>query len=159
MEKTKLNTKSIARIAAVQAIYQYATASNELDANIETILMRTISFYKDKDVKNDHDIAEDINIKLKPSYNYMKELVHFAHDNINELDQIITDNLKEGWSLERLPKLLHACLRVAICELKFFPDTPRKCVINEYTSIAGDMLSDGEIGFVNSLLDNFSNNK
>lgn len=154
MTKIQLNSKSIARIAAIQTIYQLGNSQN--DSDIETLLLRIIDFYKDKEVKNDHEIHRDTNMKLKPSYSFLKELVHYSYENIEEINEIITSYLIDDWTLKSLPKLLLATLQVSICEIIYFPDTPRNVIINEYTDIANDMLDLGEVGFVNSVLDNYS---
>ncbi|MDG1437040.1 MAG: transcription antitermination factor NusB [Rickettsiaceae bacterium] len=154
MSKPQLNTKSIARIAAIQALYQFKNDTN--DSDIDTILLRIIDFYKDQDVKSDHDLQSNTKLKLKPSYNHLKELVKFAHENLEEIDALIQQYLTKEWTLASLPSLLHATLRVAICEIKYFPETPYKVILNEYTDIASNMLDDSEIGFVNSVLDNYA---
>ncbi|GAB4168568.1 MAG: transcription antitermination factor NusB [Rickettsiaceae bacterium] len=154
MSKIQLNSKSIARIAAIQTIYQLENNQDSTDVN--TLLLRIIEFYKDKDVKKDHELDQDIQLKLKPSFNYLKELVGYTHDNVNDIDAVIAQHLTKEWTLKSLPKLLLATLRVAVCEMKFFPETPRNVIINEYTDIASDMLDAGEVGFVNSVLDNYA---
>ena len=154
MAKTQINTKSIARIAAVQTIYQYENDSNTSD--IETLLLRIREFYKDKDLKSDYELDKTSKLKLRPSYNYLNELVKFTYENLEEIDQIIEKHLTNEWDIKNRPKLLFATLRVALCELKYFPETPSKVIINEYTDIASDMLDSGEVGFVNSLLDKYA---
>lgn len=154
MTKTQINTKSISRIAAVQTIYQFENDKNTSD--IETLLLRIREFYKDKDLKSDYDLDTTSKLKLRPSYNYLNELVKFTYENLEEIDQIIEKHLTNEWNIQNLPKLLFATLRVAVCELKYFPETPSKVIINEYTDIASDMLDSGEIGFVNSLLDKYA---
>lgn len=154
MTKTQINTKSISRIAAVQTIYQFENDKNTSD--IETLLLRIRDFYKDKDLKSDYDLDKTSKLKLRPSYNYLNELVKFTYENLEEIDQIIEKHLTNEWNIQNLPKLLFATLRVAVCELKYFPETPSKVIINEYTDIASDMLDSGEIGFVNSLLDKYA---
>ncbi len=154
MAKVQLNTKSIARIAAIQALYQFDNKDNKTD--IDIILLRIIDFYKDHDVKNDYDLEKNSKLKLRPSYNYLKELITSTYKNLNEIDTIIKQHLTKEWTLTNLPKLLCATMRVAICEIKYFPETPHKVILNEYTDIASDMLDEGEIGFVNSVLDNYA---
>jgi transcription antitermination protein NusB len=154
MIKTQINTKSISRIAAIQTIYQFENENSTSD--IETLLLRMIEFYKDKDLKSDYEIDKLTKLKLKPSYNYLSELVKFTHENIGEIDLIVEKHLTNEWNLQNLPKLLFATLRVAVCELKYFPETPSKVIINEYTDIASDMLDTGEVGFVNSVLDKYA---
>ena len=154
MAKTQLNTKSISRIAAIQTLYQCESNNNEID--MEMLLLKMVDFYKDTDIKNDYELDKKSRLKLRPSYSYLKELVKFTHENLEEIDTIIQQHLTKEWTLESLPKLLTATLRVAICEIKYFPDTPRKVILNEYTDIASDMLGEGETGFVNSVLDNYA---
>jgi len=154
MAKAQLNTKSIARIAAIQALYQFENENNDTD--IKTILLNIIDFYKDNDIKNDYELEKNSKLKLRPSYNYLSELVKITHEHLEEIDAIIKQHLTKEWTLDSLPKLLSATLRVAICEIKYFPETPSKVILNEYTDIAGDMLDEGEVGFVNSVLDNYA---
>lgn len=154
MIKTQINTKSISRIAAIQTIYQFENDKESTD--IDTLLLKMKEFYKDEDIKSDHEIDKISKLKLRPSYSYLGELVKFTHDNIEDIDQIISTRLTAEWSIQSLPKLLFATLRVAVCELKYFPETPCKVIINEYTDISSDMLDSGEIGFVNSVLDKFA---
>jgi transcription antitermination protein NusB len=154
MTKTQINTKSISRIAAIQTIYQYE--NNDSTSDIETLLLRIVEFYKDKDIKSDYELDKESKLKLRPSYNYLNELVKFTHENIQEIDKVVEKHLTNEWNLQNLPKLLFATLRVAVCELKYFPETPSKVIINEYTDIASDMLDSGEVGFVNSVLDKYA---
>jgi N utilization substance protein B len=153
MSTYKINTKSIARIAAVQTIYQYQNSIGETD--IQTVLLRMNEFYKDPNLKDDHDLKNS-KLKLRPSYKYLEELVNFTHQNLEEIDLIIKEHLSKDWQISDLSALLHAILRVAICEIKYFPETPFKVIINEYTDISSDMLDENEVGFVNSLLHNYS---
>jgi len=155
MFNSQLNSKSIARIAAIQTLYQFET--NKHDTNIETLLLQIIDFYRDKDIKSDYELDSKSLLKLKPSFNYLKELVKYTHENIEGIDQIIENHLSNEWTIKNLPKLLFATLRVSICEMKYFPETPRNVIINEYTDIASDMLDDGQVGFVNSVLDKYAN--
>lgn len=154
MTKTQINTKSISRIAAVQTIYQFENDKNTSD--IDTLFLRIRDFYKDKDLKSDYELDKLSKLKLRPSYNYLNELVKFTHENLEEIDKIIEIHLTNAWNIQNLPKLLFATLRVAVCELKYFPETPSKVIINEYTDIASDMLDSGEVGFVNSVLDKYA---
>ena len=157
MLSSQLNSKSIARIAAIQTLYQFETDKH--NTNIETLLLQIIDFYRDKDIKSDYELDSKSLLKLKPSFNYLKELVKHTHDNIQEIDKIIEDHLSNEWTIRSLPQLLFATLRVSICEMKYFPETPRNVIINEYTDIASDMLDDGQIGFVNSVLDKYADKK
>jgi N utilization substance protein B len=157
MTNPQINTKSIARIAAIQTLYQFASSKGESDIN--SSLARMKEFYKDEDFKSDHEVDEKSKLKLRPSYTYLEELVKHAHDNLAQIDEIISKHLTKEWTLANIPMLLHAVLRVAICEINYFPETPKKVILNEYTDIASDMLDDNEIGFVNSVLHTYANSR
>lgn len=146
MSSNKINKKSIARIAAVQAIYQNILQNNE---DMDDIMQNVLSFYQnDSSITNLPD-----NLKISLSISHFKMLVKSVFENINKLDEIIDNHLTNDKDPAHMPILLRALLRVSICELLFCPTTPAKVVINEYTDIANDMLNEYEIGFVNSVLD------
>ncbi|NRB10058.1 MAG: transcription antitermination factor NusB [Rickettsiaceae bacterium] len=150
----KINNKSISRIAAIQTLYQHA--NSEPITSIEITLEKIIDYYKNSNIDSDYGLDNTSKNKLKPSYKHLQELVTFTNENITEIDKIITSYLKQGWTIETLPILLLSILRVAITEIKFFPEIGAKIIINEYTDIASDMLNENEIGFVNSVLDKFA---
>jgi len=154
MSSNKINKKSIARIAAVQAIYQNILQNNE---DMDDIMQNVLSFYQnDSSITNLPD-----NLKISLSISHFKMLVKSVFENFNKLDEIIDNHLTNDKDPAHMPILLRALLRVSIAELLFFQTTPAKVVINEYTDIANDMLNEHEIGFVNSVLDKIAkeNNK
>lgn len=158
----KLNTKSIARLAAVQTYYNYQVNTDNQD--IQMSLDQITAYYKDQEnIYEDYDleemVAEKNQISIKPSYSFLEKLISCTDDNIDDIDKTISGNLKENWSLNRLPILTLAVLRVAIGEMHYLKETPIKVVINEYTNIANDLLDEREVGFVNSLLDKVSKEK
>lgn len=150
---SQVNTKSIARIAAIQTFYDYEATKSELK-DIGTSLLGIINYYKESDIASDIDLSHKKNLKIKPSYNFLRDLVKFTFEDLQNIDNIITDHLASDWTVERLPGVLFAILRVAIGEMIYFPETPEKVIISEYTDIAGNMLNTKDIGFVNSLLEN-----
>lgn len=151
MIKTQINTKSIARIAAIQTIYQLNCEVKKVD--IDILLFKVREFYKDKDLNSDYELNKNSKLKLRPSYTHLNELVRFTYKYLAQIDGIIIQYLTHASSNTNLAKLLLATLRVAICEIKYFPNTPSKVIISEYTDIASNMIDLKEIGFVNSLLD------
>lgn len=154
MKTNQISNKSIARIAAVQTIYQIA---NDRTIDLASLLLRTKEFYKDADFKIDNEVDPASSLKIKPSFTYLEELTKFTVDNLEEIDETIAKFLTKEWTINNLPLLLHSILRVAFCEIIYFPETPKKVVINEYTDIASDMLAETEVGFVNSVLHNYAN--
>jgi len=146
-----ISSKTIARIAAVQALYQYHLTP-QLFNNSAQLVEAVKKYYQDEMFLEDLDL-EDNKLKIKLNYPYFNELVTFAINNTLEIDTIIKNHLSKEWNFENLHLNLQAILRAGLTELKYFPETPKKVIINEYTNLAADMLKPQEVGFVNSLLD------
>ncbi len=150
----KINTKTIARIAAVQALYQYQ--SNHQEQSAEELITSIANYYKDNELNDDLEITSESRTKVKLNISHFTKIVTFAIKDQESIDQIIESHLSEGWKWENLHTTLIALLRASICELRYFPEIPYKVIINEFTNIASDMLKDNEVAFVNSLLDKVS---
>lgn len=152
---SKITTKTIARIAAVQAIYQYQLGDYKQD--VEEIILSLANYY------NSGEYAEELGsgckIKIKLHTNHFSALVRYTIDKMEHLDKIITGSLDREMKMEDMPLMLSAMLRTGTTELFYFPETPSKVVINEFTNIAGDMLAPQEVGFVNSILDKLAGNR
>lgn len=148
-----ISNKTIARIAAIQILYQYGLSSKE--QNPEELVQKMIDFYNDQETKEELEIKTiDRNKKIKPSKTHLTQLVKLTTTNLIDIDKIIVLHLVSEEKINAIPRLVLAMLRVSICELKFFPETPYKVVINEFTDIASEMITENEVGFINSLLDN-----
>lgn len=153
MSSKQVNTKTIARIAAIQTLYQYHLSGYEL--NIDELVQNMIKHYQNGELHDDFELTAE-HIKMKLSNVYFTSLVQCTIEHLGKLDSIILTHLDKKGGLDSLSILLLAILRIGICELKFFPEVPKKVVINEFTDITNDMLSGNEVSFVNSVLDNIS---
>lgn len=147
----KINIKSIARIAAVQVLYQYQQQTQK--QNIDAIMQQTLDYYQNADSGSDHEIEGEENIKIKLSVGHFNQLVTHTMSNLPTIDLMITEHLSDNWQISDLSILLLSILRTGICELKYFPETPKKVIISEFTDIANSLINEKEIGFVNSILD------
>lgn len=100
----------------------------------------TSSYFIEKEFKNkeDEDFSRDL---LKNITAYFEELVSFI------------DNNTPNWDLSRIAKLDLIILIVGLGEMKFFPNTPKKVVINEYIEIAKNYSTQKSSSFINGVLD------
>ncbi len=71
---------------------------------------------------------------------------------IENLDNIISANLKGGWRIGRISKVSLAILRLAICEMTKFNDIPVSVSINEAVELAKKYAAEEDSSFVNGLL-------
>ena len=151
MSSNKINTKTISRIAAIQTLYQYQLNEHNKDINI--LVQEMLSFYQEEKSQTNSVFNSHKPIKVKLSINHFNSLVKATTENLDQIDVLISNNLTKEWKITNLQQLLLAILRVAVCELTFFPEISYKIIVNEFTDITSDMLSDSEVGFVNSILD------
>lgn len=82
---------------------------------------------------------------------FLVRLVEGVIDNLEEIDQIITDHL-ENWSLKTIATVEKTVLRIATYEMNYEKNIPKEATINEAVEIAkkfGDVKS-GK--FVNGIL-------
>ncbi|MFM2025187.1 MAG: hypothetical protein RLZZ56_1200 [Actinomycetota bacterium] len=83
-------------------------------------------------------------------FSYAKEIVEGVIDNHSEIDDLL-ETYSEGWSIERMPNVDRAILRVGIWEI-VYSDTPNAVVVNEAVDLAKEYSTDESGGFINGLL-------
>ena len=71
---------------------------------------------------------------------------HLAH-----IDDLISSHL-QGWTLERLPAVDRAILRLAVWELLHAEDVPEPVAVDEAVELAKKLSTDESPGFVNGVL-------
>ncbi|MGE2834414.1 transcription antitermination factor NusB [Mycobacterium sp. SMC-4] len=71
---------------------------------------------------------------------------HSAH-----VDDLISAHL-QGWTLDRLPAVDRAILRVAVWELLHAEDVPEPVAVDEAVELAKELSTDDSPGFVNGVL-------
>jgi N utilization substance protein B len=70
---------------------------------------------------------------------------------LDEIDRLI-DGAAEHWTIDRMPAVDRALLRLATYELAHEPGTPTAVVINETVRIAKDYSTEGSGRFINGVL-------
>ena len=78
-------------------------------------------------------------------------LAKTIHQN-DELVALIQPKLK-NWEMDRVATLDLVLLKMAVCELKYFPTIPVKVSINEYIDLAKEYSSPQSGRFINGVLD------
>ncbi|MBL8566519.1 MAG: transcription antitermination factor NusB [Hyphomicrobiaceae bacterium] len=133
--------RSLARMAAVQALYQMDIAGTDLNAVIrEFETTRFTGEEKDDLVANaDTQFFADI----------LRGVVRRQRD----IDPVVDDQLASGWRLVRVDSILRAILRAGVFELQERRDVPARVVINEYIEVAHAFFADEEPKVVNGILD------
>jgi N utilization substance protein B len=82
---------------------------------------------------------------------YTVTVAHGVTEHAAHVDDLISAHL-QGWSLERLPAVDRAILRVAVWELLHGEDVPEPVAVDEAVELAKKLSTDDSPGFVNGVL-------
>ena len=134
-------SRSAARLAAVQALYQM-----EMEATPLAKLLHEFHQHRLGATIEDATYAD-------AEQDFFDDVVSGTDARRAEIDGLITARLAEGWSLNRLDRPMRAVLRAGTYELIARPDVPVASVISEYVDVAKAFYDKKESGFVNGLLD------
>lgn len=128
---TKRHERTLSRRQAIQVLYQ----SDILDESPIALLERDDAFIDE----------------AKPS-EYAEFLVRGTTEHLPELDAHIKAN-SENWSMDRMPSVDRAILRLACYEMMFVDEVPISVAINEAVDLAKDFGGEDESPkFVNGVL-------
>lgn len=143
--KTRMPTRSlprsVARLAAVQALYQMDMAGTDANRVIEEFVdcrLREVAASLGAD---EADVA------------YFRDIVLGVVREQRGIDPALDAHLAEGWRLSRIDSILRAILRSAAYEIAAHEDVPAKAIINEYVDIAHAFFEAAEPKVVNGILD------
>jgi N utilization substance protein B len=141
MSQTRSRSRSAARLAAVQALYQQDMEGTPLPRLLHEF--------------HEHRLGATIEDAQyhEAERDFFDDIVTGAEARGEEIDALISGRLAEGWTLERLDRPMRAILRAGAYELIARPDVPIASVITEYVDVAHAFYDKRESGFVNGLLD------
>jgi N utilization substance protein B len=133
--------RSAARLAAVQALYQYNMEKTPLARLLNEFHQHRLGREIEDEQYADAEIA------------FFDDLVSGTIARAEEIDALVAGKLAEGWSLARLDKTMVQILRVGTYELLARADVPTGAAISEYVDVAHAFFEEREAKFVNGLLD------
>jgi N utilization substance protein B len=141
MSKAGHQERSVARLAAVQALYQMEVSG----VGVEAVVREFLDHRFGGDIEGEHLAEAD--------EAFFAELVRGVVEDQAAVDHAIAKRLAAGWRLERIDATLRAILRAGAFELTRRPDVPTEVAIDEYVEIAKSFFEGPEPGFVNAALD------
>jgi N utilization substance protein B len=130
-----------ARLAAVQALYQWQEGQDEPGDIVEQFLSVRTGEAGEGGMRRDAD---------KPLF---KDVVEGTASHKEELEKTVSAALAENWTWGRIDRLVRAILLAGVYELVHRRDVPPKVAINEYVEVAHVFYGESEATFVNSVLD------
>jgi len=133
--------RSVARLAAVQALYQMEVSGIGADAVVREF----------RDHRFDGDI--DGGTLATADEDFFAQLVRGVVAAQADVDAAVTRRLAAGWPLRRIDATARAILRAGAFELMRVPDVPIEVAIDEYVEIAKSFFAGPEPAFINGALD------
>jgi N utilization substance protein B len=133
--------RSVARLNAVQALYQMEMGGQGLNEILEAYSQDGLARQIDEHVLHQPDVT------------LMRTILEQALARQTEIDRKVDAILIEGWPLHRVESVLRAVLRAGGAEMLACPTVPIRVIITEYVDIASAFLAREETGMVNAILD------
>lgn len=135
---------SVARLLAVQALFQMEAGGTSLD--------RTREDFADRDFAG---VVEGSRL-IEPDPFHFDRLLSTAVDEQPQIDRATDGALSENWPIDRIDPVLRAVFRAAGAEL-VGTATPTRVIISEFVDVAKAFLPDSPAaGFVNAVLDHMA---
>ncbi|MEI7419635.1 MAG: transcription antitermination factor NusB [Actinomycetes bacterium] len=129
-----MSSRSKARKRAVDALYA-AEMRDEMATDLLTATQESVA-----DRQNQDEI-----------FDFAMELVSGVLANQIEIDELLS-SLAQNWTLDRMPALDRAILRLGIYEIAFGHQVPAEVVISEAVALASELSTDDSPAFVNGIL-------
>ena len=133
--------RTVARLAAVQALYQMELGGE----GVETVISEFSDHRFEADIEGERLAEAD--------EDWFAQIVRGVVDGQASIDAAVTRRLASGWKLERLDATIRALLRSGAWELMERPEVAREVVIDEYVELAKAFFDPAEARFVNAALD------
>ena len=129
----------MARIVAVQALYQRELTEAETEALIEEFIT--------------HRLTAPLGEETTADADYFAGIVRGVSTAQEQIDDTITATLPPQWALLRLDSTLRALLRAGCFELLLYKQAPPKALVADYVDMAHAFFEEETAGMANAILD------
>ncbi len=99
------------------------------------------------------ELARDPENGVAPVADYTREIVSGAAEELDDIDDAIARYLSSEWSLERIPAVDRAIMRVAVWEILFNADVPNATALVEGVELASEYSNDKAAPYIHAVLD------
>lgn len=148
MSKNSSNnvSKKLARLAAVQALYQISYEQQPATQIIRDYIDNTFSSLRDDLTAGDIELGQ-------PDAELFGLLVNGVVDHQQEVDEMLSGAFSEKVSGGRMELLLRIIMRAGVYELHHCASVPVGVIINDYVDVSRAFFNSKEPGLVNAVLD------
>lgn len=114
-------------------------------------LIYEIEIQKESEEEQFDIFVENNEISNNQVIEYLKDIKDGISKNSEEINKLITNNLKENWSLNRISKINLSLIKLAIYEM-VYKCLPYKVAINEVVELAKKYADESAPVFINGIL-------
>ncbi|MEQ1541266.1 MAG: transcription antitermination factor NusB [Novosphingobium sp.] len=139
--KATAQARAAARLAAVQALYQLDMEDTPMASLLDEFHRHRLGAEIEGDQYAEAEVA------------FFDDVVKGVAARRDEIDDLLSAKLAEGWRIERLDKTMLQVLRAGTYELLARADVPTGSAISEYVDVAHAFFEPREAKFVNGVLD------
>ena len=147
--KFNAQSRSAARMAAVQALYELDMGDGDADVILRALIEKRWTVPIEDEDGDEIGEAEFFD----PDKTFLLKLARGVLNKKDAVDEALNGTLGSNWTVPRLEVLLRAVLRAGVYELMEHTEIPAKVIINEYMDVANAFFSEGEPKMVNGVLD------
>ena len=141
IEQKPANQRGVARLSAVQALYQMDVGGVGLTEVVAEYENFRLGREMDGDVYRDADAS------------WFRGIVGGVVRDQKKIDPIIHQALNDDWPLSRIDSTLRAILRAAVFEFSSRSDVSARVIVSEYVEVAKAFFDGEEPKMVNAVLD------
>ncbi len=138
--------RTLARVAAVQALYQSEHGGESAETVIDQFVRFRIGALPSGAGMEEGRVPE-ADVPL------FGRIVRVAVEQQDTLDAMIAEAIPPSWPMARLDPVLRALLRAGVAELWMPEGPPAKVTINEYMNVAHGFLQPEAVQLANAVLD------
>lgn len=98
------------------------------------------------------DAIEERDLKIS---NFAKQLFLVADENLGDINEKI-ERFAENWHIDRIDRVTLTVLRLAGCEIDYFPEIPVEISVNEALELARFFGEEESVSFINGILGKYA---
>ncbi len=141
MNELPMQSRTNARLAAVQALYQMEATGIGVESVVREFIEHRLGTEIDGVLLGDADAR------------FFDDVVRGVVNSQAKIDAAIDARLAKNWKLSRLDATVRSILRAGAYELVNRADIPGRAIIDEYLEIANAFFESDEPKFINGVLD------
>ncbi|CEH35397.1 MAG: transcription antitermination factor NusB [Clostridium sp.] len=150
--------KVTSREYMMKLIYQSDVTKEEMETMLDGFLNNNLEYIVNRyeelrlQYSNNPELElGNLDIEDVVDKTYMIKICNLLKENNDKINELINKYAK-NWTIERMPKVDLAILKLSICEILFMEEIPNKVSINEAVEIAKVYCDDKTPKFINGIL-------